>query len=81
MPTFKYAAKDQTARDVVGKISAENQNAVIEELRKRNLTIISVTVVKEAGPIKFSFARKKVRRLWMQCNDSMVCGLTKDRSG
>ena len=60
MPTFKYVAKDQSARNVVGKISAENQAAVIEELRKRHLTIIDVKPVKSAGA-KTSFVRKSVK--------------------
>jgi len=61
MPTFKYVAKDQNARDVTGKMAAENQNAVIEELRKRSLTIISVAAVKETSWTSISFVRKKVK--------------------
>jgi type IV pilus assembly protein PilC len=60
MATFKYVAKDQTSRNVAGKITAENQQAVIEELRKRNLTVISVTEVKESSLTKISFSRKSV---------------------
>ncbi|HPB68160.1 MAG TPA: type II secretion system F family protein, partial [Candidatus Omnitrophota bacterium] len=59
MPTFKYVAKDQGARNVVGKISAENQAAVIEELRKRHLTIIDVKPVKAAS--KTVFVKKSVK--------------------
>ena len=61
MPTFKYVAKDQSARNVTGKISAENQAAVIAELRNRHLTIISVTPVKSASGAGLSFSRKKVK--------------------
>lgn len=61
MPTFKYVAKNQRAHNVVGKITAENQNAVIEELRKRNLTIISVNTVKESSLTKVYFQSQKVR--------------------
>jgi type IV pilus assembly protein PilC len=60
MATFKYVAKDAGSRNVTGKIVADNQQAVIEELRKRNLTIISVTAVKEGGLTKISFVSKKV---------------------
>lgn len=60
MATFKYVAKDQTSRNVSGKITAENQQAVIEELRKRNLTVISVNEVKESNLAKMSFSRKSV---------------------
>lgn len=59
MPTFKYIAKDQNARDVIGKIVAERQSAVVEELRKRNLTIISIIQVKTAS--KWAFASKRVK--------------------
>ncbi len=61
MPTFKYSAKDASSRSVSGKISAENEAAVVEELRKRSLTIISIVPVKESSATKLSFSRKKVR--------------------
>jgi len=61
MPIFKYVAKDADSRTVSGKITAEMETAVIEELRKRHLTIISVTPVKEAGGSKMSFTRKRVK--------------------
>ena len=61
MPTFKYTAKDKDARNVNGKIVAETQAAVIEELRKRQLTIISIQETKGGrGPQK-SAPRKKVK--------------------
>src|SRR3989338_10193432 len=60
MPTFKYAAKDQNALSVTGKMIADNQSAVIEELRKRKLTIISVSEIKEAAISKMSFSLKRV---------------------
>lgn len=61
MATYKYVAKDTHSRNVVGKIVADNQTTVIEELRKRNLTIIDIKPVKEAVASRFSFNRKKVR--------------------
>ena len=61
MATFKYTAKDVNARSVTGKITAENQKAVIEELRKRNLTVINIMQVKDSSISKMSFSRKKVR--------------------
>ncbi len=60
MPTYKYVAKDQSARNVVGKINAESQSSVIEELRKRQLTIIDVKEVK-SGTSKAYFVRKSVK--------------------
>ncbi|MCK5581609.1 MAG: type II secretion system F family protein [Candidatus Omnitrophica bacterium] len=61
MATFKYVAKDQNSRTVTGKIVAENQGVVVEELRKRQLTIISVKAIREATAAKSSFQLKKVK--------------------
>ena len=61
MATFKYIAKDQSSKNVSGKIAAENKNAVIDALRKRGLTIISVTEVKESSLAKTSFQSNKVK--------------------
>jgi len=61
MPTFKYTTKNRESRTVTGKISADNKNAVIEELRKRNLIIISIDEVKDAGVRKAAFQSKKVK--------------------
>ena len=61
MPTYQYTAKNQDAATIAGKIAAENKTAVIEELRKRKLTIISVNETREAGQPVFSFERKKVK--------------------
>ena len=62
MPTFKYIAKNRESRTVTGKISTENKANVIEELRKRKLTIISVIEIKDAGVAKkSSFQSKKVK--------------------
>ena len=63
MPTFKYAAKSQDAKSVSGKISADSKAAVIEELRKRKLTIVSITEAKGESKEKSgsSFRRRKVK--------------------
>ncbi len=61
MLTFKYTAKDQNAKTVSGKINAESQSLVIEELRKRNLTVISVVEVKGGGLAQMSFQFKRVK--------------------
>lgn len=60
MPTFKYSAKDANSKSLSGKIAAENKIAVIEELRKRQLTIISIQEIKEKMA-KASFQSKKVK--------------------
>lgn len=61
MATFKYTAKNAESRTVTGKISAESQEAVIEELRKRKLTIISVVSVKDSAAKRAPFQSKKVK--------------------
>jgi type IV pilus assembly protein PilC len=61
MPTFKYTAKDKDSRTVTGKISADSKAFVVEELRKRKLTIISVNQVQGDGLKKSSFQSKKVK--------------------
>jgi type IV pilus assembly protein PilC len=61
MSTFKYIAKTSEARNISGKIAADSKTAVIEELRKRKLTIISVDEVKEAAQAKSTFQSKKVK--------------------
>lgn len=62
MPTFKYTAKNANSQTISGKISADTQNAVIEELRKRKLTIVSISEVQQAAASsKFSFGGKKVK--------------------
>ncbi len=53
MPTFRYATKDQDARTITGKIVANDVNMVIEELRRRRLTIISIEEEKKS--VLFSF--------------------------
>ena len=61
MPTYKYIAKNLDAHSVAGKMVADNQSVVIDELRKRKLTIISVTEVKESS-FKISFQSKRSSR-------------------
>ena len=61
MGTFKYIAKNKDSRTVAGKVSAENKNAVIEELRKRELVIISIDEVKETVVKRATFKSKKVK--------------------
>lgn len=61
MPTFKYVSKDWDSKSVVGKIVADDEGKVIEELRKRNLTIISIDLVKESAVRKAAFGTAKVK--------------------
>ncbi len=61
MATFKYVAKDTNAHTVNGKIIADTQAAVIEELRKRKLVIISVVEVKESVSSAEFFSSKKIK--------------------
>ncbi len=52
MPMFRYAARDQEARAVNGKVEANDVTMVIEELRKRHLTIISIEEEKKSSFMK-----------------------------
>ncbi len=47
MPTFQYTAKDKTAQTVNGIIEAANENEVIQQLHKRELTVVSVKLTKK----------------------------------
>ncbi len=46
MVTFKYSAKDQSNKAITGKMEADDQSKVLDELRKRNLIVISINEVK-----------------------------------
>lgn len=48
MPTYNYTARDQEGKTVNGKISAESQNMIIAELRKRDLIIIAIDEEKQS---------------------------------
>ncbi len=61
MSTFKYTAKNKDSKTVAGKISADNKSAVIEELRKRKLTIVSVKEIKDSKSKSKSISRKRVK--------------------
>ncbi|OGX38176.1 MAG: hypothetical protein A3G91_00110 [Omnitrophica WOR_2 bacterium RIFCSPLOWO2_12_FULL_50_9] len=62
MPTFRYVAKNKDSRTVGGKIAAESKVAVIEELRKRQLVIISLAEIKEGvSGRRGTFRSKKVK--------------------
>jgi type IV pilus assembly protein PilC len=61
LPTFKYTAKNPNSQNVAGKIQADNKNAVIEELRKRKLTIVTIVETKEVPQTKLTLKSKKVK--------------------
>jgi type IV pilus assembly protein PilC len=61
MPTFKYTAKNKDSRTVAGKIVAENQQSVIEELRKRGLTITAISETKQTAARRAAFTSKKIK--------------------
>ena len=48
MPTYKYTARDQEGKNVVGRISADSESVIVSELRKRNLIILSISEEKES---------------------------------
>ncbi len=61
MIVFKYVAKDQNAKDVTGKMAAENQAVVLEELRKRKLIVISIAPVRGTSLMRPLARTKKVK--------------------
>lgn len=42
MPSFRYTARDSNARNVSGYANAEDEAAVVQQLRERNLTVVSI---------------------------------------
>ncbi|MFP4472349.1 MAG: type II secretion system F family protein [Candidatus Omnitrophota bacterium] len=68
MPNFKYTAKDHNARDITGNISAENEDAVVKELRSRDLMVVSVVQVKEGA----DGGKKKVRGKKVKPDDLVI---------
>lgn len=58
MKTFKYSAKNSDGRTVSGSLQASDQNEVVGELRKRNLTILDV---KESGGTFAAMTKSVVR--------------------
>lgn len=66
MPVFKYVAKNEQSKNLTGNITAEDKSVVVEELRKRKLTVISIAEqknVKEKG--KKSHGRVKAEEIVM----------------
>lgn len=63
MPTFQYIAKDHQSRSLTGSIAAENEQAVIKQLRERNLMVVSITELKDNALRKAKGgSRKKVKQ-------------------
>jgi len=60
MPKFAYTAKDEDAHLLTGTIDAKERSFVIRELKKKNLTIISVAAEEEKKAELWS-GREKVK--------------------
>jgi len=60
MPKFVYTAKDENAHLLTGVIEAAESSFVIRELKKKNLTVISVNAEKEKRTALLT-GREKVR--------------------
>lgn len=61
MPNFKYSAKDDSGKAMIGIFEAADYTTAVDMLRKQGLIIVSV---KEAGKMKISamsFSKKKVK--------------------
>ena len=61
MPRFKYISKDENARTITGQVVAEDEDAVIKELRRRNLIIVSISELKEVSLKNVSIGGNKVK--------------------
>jgi len=59
VPTFRYTAKDQDARTITGKIVADTQDLVIEELRKRRLIITKIAEERQGSMFTASSEKGK----------------------
>ena len=59
MPHFEYAAKDQNGNAVNGTLEGQDRTSVIEQLRKKNLVIVSIEEgkVKSKASLSFSFGK------------------------
>lgn len=42
MPTYQYTAKDQDARTITGKVVADDEAQVLDELRRRKLVVLDI---------------------------------------
>jgi type IV pilus assembly protein PilC len=53
MPTFKYAAKERGGAPVNGVTEAQDQKALVEALRKQDLTILSIKEISKKNSVSF----------------------------
>ncbi|MHC4781098.1 MAG: type II secretion system F family protein, partial [Planctomycetota bacterium] len=71
-PKYRYQAKNAQGRKLAGTIIAQNENDAVGELRKQNLTVLSV---REDGAPSFSlfgFAKKKAPKPRIKLDDLVV---------
>lgn len=61
MSQFKYVAKNENAATVAGTVDADSKEAVVKELRKRNLIVVSVIETKAVKRKDFSIGKEKVK--------------------
>jgi len=59
MPNFEYVAKDQNGNAVNGLVEGQDRKSAIEQLRKKNLVIVSMEEgkAKSKTPLSFSFGK------------------------
>jgi len=63
MPKFKYTAKDREARVITGISDAKDSSFVVQELKKNNLTIISIVEEKAEKKLLAGARSGKVRSM------------------
>ena len=69
MSTFSYTAKDQEARTISGKIVANDEQAVLDELRSRQLIVISIDEEKKS---QFSFGASRAKTSSIKTEDIIL---------
>lgn len=63
MPSFEYMARDRAGKQIQGTLSGQDEKAVREQLRRKDLFVTSITAQKAAasGTSSFTSRKKKVK--------------------
>jgi len=69
MPTFKYQARNQVGENVAGSLVATSEQAVVDQLRSQNLTVVTVREDVGRREIRLFGTRKAVGKVKL---DDMV---------
>ncbi|MHC5038924.1 MAG: type II secretion system F family protein [Planctomycetota bacterium] len=72
MPKFRYQAKNQQGRKLSGTIIAQNETDAVGELRKQNLTVLSVREEGAPSFTLFGMVKKRAPRPRVKSDDLVV---------